>query len=133
MSTKISSQSFSKMGQQQGASMPAIIVFLGMAAVILTVAFKLYPAIYEQWQVESVLNSFKEEKGLDDQSVRDIEKKFNSRLITNNVRNFDFKESVFITMEENILSIEVEYENRINIYKNIDAVVKFQENLEIGY
>lgn len=119
--------------QQQGASAFAIIVVLGMAAVILTVAFKLYPAIYEQWQIENVITSFENEKDLENLSVSDVGKRFRTRLQTNNVRKFDFDENVLITMEDDILSIEVDYESRVNIYRNIDAVVVFQKSIEVIY
>jgi len=119
--------------RQQGASALVVIIFLGMAAVILTIALKLYPVFYEHWQIESVAQSFEEEKGLDELPLKEIEKRFKLRLGTNNVRDFNFEEGVFITMEDGLLSIEVDYEQRINMYRNIDAVVTFSKLYETRY
>lgn len=124
---------FSSLSNQKGASSLAIVIFLGMAAVILTIAFKLYPVFYEHWQIESVAKSFEEEKDLADLSLREVEKRFQTRLITNNVRDFKFDDNVVIGMDEGLLSIELEYEVRINMYRNIDAVVVFEKLFEKKY
>jgi hypothetical protein len=116
--------------KQQGASMPLVILFVGMAMIVLTIAFKLYPAFYEHWQVQNVIEGFENESGLADSSVKQIKDNFNKRLLTNNVRDFNSLESLSITMKDGVLSIYVEYEVRIPIYENIDAVVSFKESLE---
>ncbi len=118
---------------QRGASALSIIVILGMAAVILTIAFKLYPAFYENWQIELVVDSFEDERGLDELSVNDIERNFQKRLTTNNVRDFKMKDNVEITMEDDTLYIDVDYEVRIPMYSNVDAIVSFQKSLEKRY
>jgi hypothetical protein len=116
--------------KQQGASMPLVILFVGMAMIVLTIAFKLYPAFYEHWQVQNVIEGFENESGLADSSVKQIKDNFDKRLLTNNVRDFNSLESLSITMKDGVLSIYVEYEVRIPIYENIDAVVSFKESLE---
>lgn len=119
--------------KQQGVSALFILVFLGLLALALLVSFKLYPAYYEHWQIESVIESFEEEKDLADLSVKEVIKRFQLRLQTNNVRNFDFDDSVFIDMEDGVLSIELDYEVRQNVYRNVDAVVIFKKQVEIKY
>jgi len=128
--------SVSKLGsasKQGGASALAIIIFLGMAAVILTITFKLYPVFYEHWQIESVAKSFEEEKNLENISLDELEKRFKTRLSTNNVRDFDFDNNVLMTMEDGLFSIELSYEERINMYRNVDAVVVFEKLYEKRY
>jgi len=116
--------------KQRGASTPLIIIFIAMAAAILTVTFKLYPVFYENWQIENIIDSFEDEANLQELSAGDIEKRFGNRLITNNIRNFNSDESVFISMDEGLLVIESDYEVRLPIYRNIDAVVKFKKLFE---
>lgn len=116
--------------KQRGASTPLIIIFIAMAAAILTVTFKLYPVFYENWQIENIVDSFNDEANLEELSAADIEKRFGNRLITNNIRNFNSDESVFISMDEGLLVIETDYEVRLPIYRNIDAVVKFKKLFE---
>lgn len=116
--------------KQQGASMPLVILFVAMAIIVLTIAFKLYPAIYEHWQVQHVLEGFDEEQGLADLSANEITSRFEKRLLTNNVRDFNSKESLFVNKQDGNVSIYIEYEVRIPIYKNIDAILSFNESLE---
>ena len=128
------SKSMSKsMLKQKGASTPLLILFLGMAAIIATIAFKLYPPFFEHWQIESVVDSFEDEKGLDELTVNEISKRFNVRLVSNNVRSFNSRESTVITKEDGVLTIDVMYEVRVPMYRNIDAIVKFEKLLEKSY
>lgn len=116
--------------KQKGASSLAVILFIGMALIILTIAFKLYPVFYEHWQVQHVLESFHDESDLKEVPVKEIKRRFDSRLLTNNVRDFDSKESASFSKIDGTLSIYIEYEVRVPIYKNIDAVVSFEESFE---
>ncbi|KZY34094.1 MULTISPECIES: DUF4845 domain-containing protein [unclassified Oleiphilus] len=116
--------------RQKGASMPVVLLFLGMAAIILTIAFKLYPAFYEHWQIASVLESYDKEVDLEGMSAGELETNFQTRLLTNNVRTFDVKEGFYAEVTDESVYISVEYEVRIPIYSNIDAVVSFEESIE---
>ena len=121
--------------QQRGASAIVILLFIAMAALILLVAFKLYPIYYDQWQVMSIAESFDGDPQVSDLSETEIEKRFQLRLTTNGIRDFDFDESVTVEKdsENSTLYITVAYERRTNLYKNIDAVVVFEELKEITY
>jgi len=121
------------LNKQKGASGLLVIIFIGMAAAILTVVFQLYPLFYENWQIEHVMESFEDETGLNDLTDADIEERFGKRLSNNSVRNFDMAESVYIVMEDGLLTIDLNYEVRVPIYRNVDAVVKFEKNFEKTY
>lgn len=116
--------------KQHGASMPVVILFVGMAMIVLTIAFKLYPAFYENWQLQHVIESFHDEAGLGDLTVKEIKRRIDARLLTNNVRDFDSSENLTIERSDDTLYIFAEYEVRVPIYENIDAIVSFEESLE---
>tara|TARA_R110002072_G_scaffold89737_8_gene200973 strand:- start:26406 stop:26780 length:375 start_codon:yes stop_codon:yes gene_type:complete len=116
--------------KQQGASTPVVILFVSMAMIVLTIAFKLYPAFYENWQLRQVLESFNDDLGIEDLSVKEIRARFDKRLLTNNVRDFNSDESITLVRDDDSFSIYVEYEVRVPIYDNIDAIVSFEESLE---
>lgn len=116
--------------KQKGASTPLVILFVAMAMSILTVAFKLYPVFYENWQLQHVVESFQDETDLKEVTVNEIRSRFEKRMLTNNVRDFDANENLSVSKADGTLSIFVEYEVRVPIYKNIDAVVSFEESLE---
>jgi hypothetical protein len=117
---------------QAGASALAILIIVAMAAMILLVVFKLYPIYFEHWQIQSVVESFEEESGVEELSVGEVAKRFKLRMQTNNVRDVRYDDAIEIYKEDGILTIDVDYERRINIYKNVDAVVVFQDVTEIN-
>ncbi len=116
---------------QRGASMPAILIFVAMAAMYFLVGFKLYPAYFEHWQLQSVVESFANDPETGNLSVGEISKRFRVRMQTNNIREIDFDEAVTIEKDGAVITIYVDYESRINIYNNIDAVLNWEETTEI--
>ena len=116
--------------KQTGAAAPLVILFLGMLAVMLTLAFKLAPPVFEHWQVEAVLESFEDDSDVTELSIAEIQKRFNKRLIINNVRSFNSKEWLYVTKDEDLLSIEVSYEVRVPVYRNVDAIFFFEKAFE---
>ncbi len=116
--------------KQQGASMPIVALFIGMAMIVLTIAFKLYPAFYDYWLIKSVVESFDKEIDLNELSTSEIKIRFQKRLATNGVRDFDSKEGLSIVKQGDLLSIYVDYEVRVPMYGNVDAIVSFEESLE---
>ena len=121
---------FKSVKRQTGASVPIVMVFLGMTAVMLTLAFKLYPPIFEHWQVESVVESFEDDPDIEELSDKEIQNRFSKRLVINNVRNFKTNEWLFVTKEDGLLTIEVSYEVRVPVYRNIDAILTFEKAFE---
>jgi hypothetical protein len=122
--------SFNSQKKQTGASTPLVLVFILMLAIILTLAFKLYSPIFEHWQVESVVDSFQDDSDLTEVGVDEIRKRFGKRLVVNNVRSFKPNEWLFVTKEDGLLTIEVSYEIRVPVYRNIDAIMTFEKTLE---
>lgn len=116
---------------QRGASMPFVLVFLAMAAFVALVGFKLYPAYFEHWQLKSVVTSFVEDSQTAELDLDEINRRFKLRMQTNNIREIDFNEAVSIEKEEGVISFYLDYEVRINVYKNVDAVIVFDEVSEI--
>ncbi len=117
--------------KQHGASMPATLIFVAMAAMFFLVGFKLYPAYFEHWQLQSVVESFENDPETGDLTVGEITKRFKVRMQTNNIREIDFKDAITIEKDGGVIYIYVDYESRINIYNNIDAVVTWDETTEI--
>lgn len=121
------------LANQTGASAIIILICLGMAALILLAAFKLYPVYFDHWAIMSVADSFETEAGLEEMNEREVDKRFKLRLQTNNVRDFDYDDAVIVEMEDGLLSISIDYEKRVNLYSNIDAVVVFKEERLFNY
>ena len=119
--------------KQKGVSGIFILIFLAMTALILLSAFKLYPVYFDHWAIKSVAESYEDNTELSEMSEREIIKNFQKRLITNGIRDFSFKDSVFIEKLDGEVIIDIEYERRVNIYKNVDAVVSFKDERTIKF
>jgi len=119
------------LGRHKGASMPAILVFLAMATLIALVGIKLYPVYFEHWLLKSVIESFETDPEIKELSDGEIERRFRLRMQTNNIREISFNEAVEIEKADGVVTIYVEYESRVDVYKNIDAVITFDETTEI--
>lgn len=117
--------------KQRGASMILVLIVLAMAALCGLIGIKVYPIYFEHWQLQSVVKSFEEEPELSELGLSEIKRRFSTRMQTNNIRDIDFRETVSITEQDAVLSIVVEYESRVNVYKNMDAVIVFDETTEI--
>lgn len=129
----MNTRKYASLQRQRGASAILVVLFLAMTSLILLAGFKLYPIYFDHWSIMSVADGLEQNDELAELSVQDISKQYRSRLQINNVRDFDFAESVYIEKVDGTLFIEIDYERRTNIYRNIDAVVRFSESREFDY
>lgn len=116
---------------QGGASVPLVLIFLAMTAMFFLIGFKLYPAFFEHWQIQSVVESFENDNAIGELSHEEMARRFRVRMQTNNVRAVSFRDAIEIVREDGIITIYIDYESRVNIYKNVDAVIVFKEETEI--
>lgn len=134
---KVSMSSYSGLAcdlkRQRGASALAILIFLSMASLLLLVGFKLYPVYYDHWTIMSIAESFSDESDTESISQSEVIKRYRLRLQTNGVKEFNFDDSVYVEKDADGLLIEVDYERRVNIYKNVDAVVVFSEERSVDF
>lgn len=115
---------------QRGASPFIMLLFVAMLAFFVTIIFKLAPPYYDFWQIKEVMESFAEEPDLAELKAKEVESRFDKRLIVSNIRDFDRKENVTITTSDQVLTIDLEYEVRINMFRNVDAVIAFTHTVE---
>ena len=93
----------------------------------------MYPVYFDHWAIQSVAESYEDNTELSEMSEREIIKNFQKRLMTNGIRDFSFKDSVFIEKLDGEVIIDIEYERRVNIYKNVDAIVSFKDERTIKF
>lgn len=117
------------MRNQQGASALSIMVILFLAASILTVAMKVVPMYFDNMTIAKVLKDIGAQSDIAELSNDEIISAFSKRLTINNVRNFDLKQ-IAITRDDGLLVIDVNYENRENVFKNLDVVASFRNHFE---
>lgn len=117
------------MKNQKGASALSIMVILFLAASILTIVMKIAPMFFDNMTIAKVLEDIGAQSNIAELGDDEIRSAFSKRLTINNVRDFDTKKLV-ITRDDGVLAIDVNYEKRENIFKNIDAVASFENHFE---
>ena len=115
--------------KQQGASFFSILIVLIVAGIFFTVGFKLYPAYVDYATIDSVLTDVIEDREQLRQNPRQMRSNFNKKFRINQVK-LPEKDSLLITKEKGVVRLELDYEVRIHMFKNVDAVVKFEKQYE---
>ncbi len=115
--------------QQQGATFFSILIVLIVAGIFFSVAFKIYPAYTDNMTIDSVLTdviSNRDELAKGPGGMkRDITKKFRINQV-----KLPSKDSMKITRDKGVIRIDLNYEVRIPMFYNVDAMVKFEKQYE---
>ncbi|ABC28641.1 conserved hypothetical protein [Hahella chejuensis KCTC 2396] len=114
---------------QRGASILVMLIWVVVGISAITLGIKLVPIYIDDFAVKSSLEGLNREADLASLSNAEILSRLDKHFMVNNVRNFD-KKNIKITRENTKMRIDINYEQRTNIIKNIDAAVSFQHQLE---
>ena len=117
--------------KQRGLSTVSGLVILLVLAFALNCAFRLVPFYIDNLTVRSALRSLAEDPDLLDMKKSDIRHKLSNYFYINNVRGKPSK-SISIESTPQTTFVNVNYEERANIIFNIDAVVVFENQLDIN-
>lgn len=112
--------------------------FIGMLIMLIVIAFfaivliKVVPLYMGNFKVKSVLNSLKEERDIATMPASEIEQRILSRLDINDVGSIK-KDQIKIERSTNKTVVTINYEARVHLFANIDAVASFNDNrVELG-
>ncbi|MDK8464689.1 DUF4845 domain-containing protein [Marinobacter sp. SS13-12] len=122
--------SLSSMRKQSGASALVIMIMVLFFGGLLTLVIKLGPAYLDDITIQEALESLDGTEDLSTMGPAQVRSLINKRLSVNNVRGFDAKN---ITVEKNgeFVVINVDYEVRNNLFRNVDTVIHFQHEYEM--
>ena len=122
--------SLSSMRKQSGASALVIMIMVLFFGALLTLVLKLGPAYLDDITIQEALESLEGTEDLSSMGPAQVRSLINKRLSVNNVRGFDAKN---ITVEKNgeLVVINVDYEVRNNLFRNVDTVIHFQHEYEM--
>ncbi len=116
--------------KQQGASMYIVMIWILIGVSVITLGVKIGPIYLDNYTIAAALDGLKREENLAKLSNVEIIKRLDKHFQVNSVRNFN-KENIKIVRDKTKLSVNIDYEVRTNIVKNIDAVVSFENHLEV--
>ncbi|MBL1272644.1 MAG: hypothetical protein ACI92B_001868 [Marinobacter maritimus] len=120
----------SAMGRQSGASALVILIMVLFFGSLLSLVIKIGPVYMDDHTIQQALEGLDGTEGLSRMGPAQLRTLINKRLSVNNIRGFDAKD---ITVEKDgeLVIINVDYEVRNNIFRNVDTVVHFQHKYEL--
>lgn len=110
---------------QQGLGMAPLLLILGMASVVLTMAIKLGPLYIDNWSLNSVIESVVADQQGTNPTPGSVRATLNRYMQTNRIDAIT-PSKMLIKQEGDGVSIDASYEKRVELFFNIDAVVKFE-------
>lgn len=116
--------------RQQGATFFSTMIVLIVAGVFLAVGFKLYPAYYDHYLINSVVGDVAATPEEVSKPVNEIRNTLSKRLRINQVK-LPAKEALKFTRDEGVMTISLKYDVRVPMFFNVDALVKFDEQYEV--
>ena len=121
----------SRLIRQRGISLLPLLIVLSVSAFFLNCAIRLIPIYVDNITVRSTLSRLAEGAELATMTKSEIRRKLNKHFEVNNVRG---KPAQSISVEKTVDTtfININYEQRVNIIFNIDAVVVFKNQLDIN-
>jgi hypothetical protein len=122
--------SLSSMHRQSGASALVIMIMVLFFGGLLTLVLKLGPAYLDDITIQEALESLEGTEDLSTMGPAQVRSLINKRLSVNNVRGFDEK-SITVQKNGELVLINVDYEVRNNLFRNVDTVIHFQHEYEM--
>lgn len=111
-------------------SVTALFLILAVVGIFSLVAIKIIPIYMENGQIVSAMSRLVEKSRQNEMSVAEVRKSLRSRFSIENIKVID-EDYVDIEIQSNgDLLLYVEYEDRTNLFGNVDLIVSFEE--EIG-
>lgn len=108
---------------QRGATLYALIVVMTLLGIIIFAGLKISPAYIDDQIISNTLNNLQREGELATMPLREIRTRISRTMVANGA---DWDSDSIDQIEENgVEYIAVEYEKRMPMFWNIDAVVKF--------
>lgn len=120
----------SAMGRQGGASALVILIMVLFFGSLLTLVIKVGPAYVDDLTIQEALESLDGREGLSQMGPAQVRTLINKSLSVNNIRGFDAKD-ISVEKDGDLVVINVDYEVRNNLFRNLDTVVHFQHRYEM--
>lgn len=114
---------------QRGASLLSTLIALIVAGIFFSVGFKLFTPYKDHATIDSIISNMVEDPDEMSGSIRDIRTGLDKRFLINQVK-LPNRDSLDIRLEEGVLYFDLKYEERVPMFYNVDAMVKFEEHYE---
>lgn len=117
--------------RQRGASFTQILLVLIVGGIFFSVGFKLFTPYADHATISSIIEDISLDQDTLKKPIKDINRDIQRRFTINQVRlprSPDGEDPALrITEKERVLTFTLDYETRVPMFYNVDAVVVFKE------
>ncbi|SEK81842.1 protein of unknown function [Atopomonas hussainii] len=117
--------------QQRGMSVMNVLMLLAIAAFLASAAFKVIPHYLDFMAMEKMVAGIESPQGLGITTPGDVYDHMRKGMQVNSIRGVDLRKAMVVEQEGNEFHIKLNYEQRENLIKNIDLVVKFEKEFRV--
>ena len=122
----------SGMAKKQKGLSPIGVLFASLFfAAVMLVVFKLGPSYLDYYMLRKVFDEAATSPDIKTKSIEKIQGELYKKLMINNFRDFDLRRDGYIGVEEDVLLIQFEYEVRMPILGNLEALMTFSHSVEV--
>ena len=119
--------------RQRGAGFLLLIVLIGLASFFGTIALKIGPLYLNFWTVRSIMEEAAQQLDpTQDGGARGIVMSIEKRLYVNSIENIQGSVFEVERLDEQRFRVSLAYEERVHLFFNVDAVVAFNHQIEVG-
>ena len=115
---------------QKGASLLLTLLVIILVLFIATAVIKIGPTYMDNAVLVNTMNAIDESTPLAEMNLRDIQNELLRRLSTNSIRDFDPSSVTMASDRDGRRFVDVNYERRIPMFYNIEAVVVFTNRFD---
>ena len=117
-------------GKQKGMTAIGWVFVFMLIALITLIMLKIMPIYLNSFTVKSSLASLEDERNIGSKSPKSIKKMLLKRFDVNMVTE-PTKNDIYIEKLGGVMTVEVDYEVRKNLFGNLDVVVRVNESIEV--
>ncbi len=118
---------------QRGMTAIGMLLVLVIAILISTMVIKLIPVYLEHYNVASVLTALKNDPQVTEMTDKAIRDSIDNRFSINSINEVRANQVKIIRDGGRVTSLSLDYEVRVHMFWNIDAVVHFNDDAEISH
>lgn len=118
--------------RQSGFSIFWALVIAGLLGVVGLFGLRVGGLYFDHWVVQEIFSDWRDDPAVAEYSARDLRREFGTRLRVNSLEGTVPRDGLTLERNGRQWVITVDYERRVNLYDNLDVVVRFNDVARVG-
>ncbi|MGH8453722.1 MAG: DUF4845 domain-containing protein [Nevskiales bacterium] len=116
---------------QSGLTLISWIVVIGIVAFFAVVGVKSLPIYLNHFKILSIMKGVAIQPGVKEETPMEVRERFARRFDIDMVKHLDEREIKVVGQPGGARSVVAEYEVRVHMFYNVDAIYTFKENVQL--